>query len=137
MPSTLVDSGPLVAFIDRSDRHHEAARTWITQTGDQLITNIAVLTEVTHLLDFSVDAQLDFLQWAGVAMTIDGRTGEDVPRIAEIMTKYRDQPVDFADASLVALAERQRIGKIASLDKDFDIYRTRKGRALRNVLKTK
>lgn len=105
--------------------------------GDQLITNIAVLTEVTHLLGFSVDAQLDFLQWAGVAMTIDGRTGEDVPRIAEIMTKYRDQPVDFADASLVALAERQRIGKIASLDKDFDIYRTRKGRALRNVLKTK
>jgi predicted nucleic acid-binding protein len=92
-----------------------------------------VVTETTLMLGPSVEAQTAFLSWASRALEIDNQTALDLARIVELMTKYRDLPADFADASLVALCERLSTERIATLDRDFEVYRTAKRKRLRNV----
>jgi len=133
VPSIIVDAGPLIALFDRNDRHHDRAVRFIRECRSRPITNLPVLTEATFLLRFSVEAQRDLLLWAHRALDIDGATSTDLPRIADLLDKYRDMPADFADASLVALAERLDLSQVASVDRDFAIYRTLGRRALENV----
>ena len=133
MPEIAVDTGPLVALFDRSERQHGAAVAFLQRTPGPFVTNIAVLTEVTALLDFSDSLPAEFLFWANKALVVDSGTDKDLPRIAAIMRKYNDLPADLADASLLALCERRKIKDIATLDKHFDVYRTAKRRALTNV----
>jgi hypothetical protein len=77
--------------------------------------------------------QHDFLRWADDALDLDAQTPQDLPRIREVIAKYRDLPADFADASLVALAERRGLFVVASIDKDFTVYRGASRRRFRNV----
>ena len=124
MPSiVVVDAGPLIALFDRDDRHHRRAVEFIRNRTSQLVTNLPVLTEATFLLRFSVAAQRDLLWWAHKSIEIDQDTAADLPRITVLLDKYRDLPADFADASLVALAERLNVSRVASIDSDFTIYR--------------
>lgn len=74
-----------------------------------------------------------FLEWAQITLKVDDRLAEDMPRIIEIMKKYHDLPADLADASLVALCERRGIATVASIDRDFTVYRLPKGRKFENV----
>ncbi len=85
------------------------------------------------LLRFSVEAQCDLLRWATQFIDIDGETAADLPRIIELIEKYRDLPADFADVSLVALAERLNLSRVASIDRDFDIYRFAGKQRFQNV----
>lgn len=87
------------------------------------------------MLDFARGAVVDFLAWVAGAVMIDHGTSLDMPRIQAIIDKYADLPADFADASLIAMAERLGLSSIATLDSDFDIYRLSNGSALTNVLK--
>ena len=135
MPSIAVDAGPLVALFDRGDNHHLAALNFFRTTSGNFVTNVAVLTETAHLLSFSAAAVEDALEWIATTFDIDQRTGDDLPRIVEIMAKYSDLPADFADAALIALCERRGIDGVATLDKDFDIYRLENGRELRNIFR--
>jgi predicted nucleic acid-binding protein len=131
--SIVVDSGPLIALFDGSDQYHQSAVDFIKGLSDPLTTNLPVVTEVVYVLDFSIQAQRDFLFWAERALHIDIGTREDLPRIRAILEKYKDLPADFADASLVALCERLSTTVVASVDKDFTIYRTRDRRTFRNL----
>jgi uncharacterized protein len=133
VPSVLVDAGPLVALFDRNDRHHGRAVKFIAEHRAHLITNLPVLTEATFLLQFSVEAQCDLLLWVHRSFEVDQNTAADLPRIAALLEKYSDMPADFADASLVALAERQNLSHVASVDRDFAICRTLGKRAFMNV----
>jgi predicted nucleic acid-binding protein len=132
MPSIVVDSGPLIALFDGSDRFHKQAVAFVRSIRGPLITNLPVITEVVYMLDFSAQAQRDFLFWAEQALTIDTETPSDLPRIRALLEKYSDLPADFADASLVALCERLRLHEVASVDADFTIYRTRDRRTFTN-----
>ena len=128
MASILVDTGPLVALFDASEQAHNAvvqALANLTRT-DRLFTSLAVVTEVTHLLDFSVRKQLEFLQWVELgALTIEPITPQDFPALRTLMQRYTNLPMDFADATLVLLAERLGSQKILTLDRrDFTVYRT-------------
>ncbi|HEY7299688.1 MAG TPA: PIN domain-containing protein [Xanthobacteraceae bacterium] len=133
MPSIVVDAGPLIALFDRDDRYHRRAVEFVANCREQLITNLPVLTEATFLLRFSVEAQRDLLWWALHSIEIDQDTAADLPRIIALLEKYRDMPADFADASLVALAERRNISRLASIDRDFAIYRVSDKRSFDNV----
>jgi uncharacterized protein len=68
-----------------------------------------------------------------VDLEIDQDTSADLPRIITLLDKYRDMPADFADASLVALAERLNVSRVASIDSDFVIYRLPGKRLFENV----
>lgn len=133
MPDIVIDSGPLVALFDRSDRHHAQALEFLRQVRGTLHTNLAVVTEVVYMLDFSTQAQMDFLMWSGQALQIDPHTAQDFPRILDILNKYRDLPADFADASLVALCERLNTRLVASVDSDFTVYRNSSKRPFTNL----
>lgn len=133
MPSIVVDAGPLIALFDRDDRHHRQAVEFVRTCRSRLITNLPVLTEATCLLRFSVDAQKDLLWWAQRSMEIDQGTSTDLPRIIALLEKYRDLPADFADVSLLALAERLSVSRVASIDSDFAIYRLSGKRHFENV----
>jgi predicted nucleic acid-binding protein len=131
--SFVVDAGPLIALFDRDDRYHHRAVDFVRNCRARLITNLAVLTEATFLLRFSVEAQCDLLRWAYKSLEIDQGTSADLPRIITLIEKYRDMPADFADVSLVALAERLGVSHVASVDSDFAIYRLSDKRPLKNV----
>lgn len=110
-------------MFDRDDRHHLRAIEFLRERRARLITNLPALTEAAFVLRFSVEAQRDLLWWAREALDIDRNTADDLPRIIALLQKYRDLPADFADVSLVALAERLKVRRIASVDRDFLIYR--------------
>jgi uncharacterized protein len=133
VPSIVVDAGPLIALFDRDDHHHRRAVDFIRTRALRLITNLPVLTEATFLLRFSIAAQRDLLWWAHKSIEIDRDTAADLPRIIALLDKYRDMPAGFADASLVALAERRNVASVASVDKDFAIYRFAGKRRFDNV----
>jgi len=132
VPSIAVDAGPLVALFKGTDNYHGDAVAFIQSIEGPLVTNLVVISEVVALLSHSF--QTAFLGWAiGGALVIDQETAQDLPRIIEIMNKYSDLPADFADASLLAMCERRNIRDVATLDKDFDVYRTADRKRLRNV----
>jgi uncharacterized protein len=134
LAAVAVDSGPLVALFDRDDSAHERAFAWIQRSSGRLVSTVAVVTEVVYLLDFSPQVQIDFLRWlARGALILQPLSGSDFERIAEVMDKYRDLPADFADASLLAVCERLDVREVASMDRDFDIYRFRNRIRFRNV----
>lgn len=127
MPSgaVLVDTGPLVALCNRRDAHHlrcvEASQT----LPAPLVTVWPVLTEAMDLLAFSARAQEDLWEmFARGALALAALTEVDISRIRALMAKYRDLPMDLADAALVRVAERDRLRRIFSLDhQDFRLYR--------------
>jgi predicted nucleic acid-binding protein len=129
-----VDAGPLIALFDRDDRHHGRAVEFVRGNSSRLVSNLPVLTEATFVLRFSVDAQRDLLWWAQRALDLDHGTGADLPRIIALLHQYRDLPAAFADVSLIALAERLNLKRIASFDRDFFIYRLSGKRRFENVL---
>ena len=124
MKRILIDSGPLIALFDSSDKYHSASVKFIKTNKSELITTLASITETLHLLDFNRNAQFDFLGWtiAG-AIAIEPITPDDLPRIKDLIVKYADLPMDFADACLVFLGEKLNIHKVATIDRDFDVYR--------------
>jgi uncharacterized protein len=131
VPSITVDAGPLVALFRGADNYHSDAVAFIQTIERPLVTNMVVMSEVVALL--SPSFQTAFLGWAIGALVVDQETARDLPRIVEIMSKYADLPADFADASLVAMCERRGIREVATLDTDFDVYRTADRKRLRNV----
>lgn len=121
----LLDTGPMVALFDRDDNHHSRCQKALAKIKEPLITTWAVLTEVLYLLSFSFKAQDLCLEWIEKGGTeIDAPTSKKISRIHVLMKQYQDVPMDFADASLVALAEQEKLSVIFTLDHhDFCIYR--------------
>jgi predicted nucleic acid-binding protein len=120
----LADTGPLTALFDKDDKYHQKVIDFIKDGNFRFVTTTAVLTEVTHLLDFSVEAQINLFQWIlSDGVQVEEVGVNDIARIIELTKKYSDRPMDFADATLVIVAERTGIRKIISIDADFDIYR--------------
>lgn len=124
MKKVLIDSGPLIALFDSSDKYHDKTIDFIKSNEFPLVTSIASITEALHLLDFNRNAQLDLLEWIhrGGA-EICNIENFDFGRIKELTNKYKDLPMDFADSCLVFLAEQLSLDTIATIDRDFTIYR--------------
>lgn len=123
--SGLLDTGAIIALLDRSDRWHEACLRALEDVRLPVLTSVAVLTEVFHLTGDSpreVDAVWSFLHSGAVLIGEIG--GSDLPSLATLMSRYRDRPMDFADATLVHLAERESLSDILTVDHDdFETYR--------------
>ena len=136
MQKTLIDSGPIIALFDRSDNYHTKVLNFLQDYQGKLITSLAVVTEVSHMLDFNLNVQIDFLKWIELGgLEIYNISQNDIANIREMMQKYIDIPMDFADASLMYIANRENIKDIVSIDSDFDIYRTLKKQNLNNILR--
>ena len=124
--NVLLDTGPWVALIDKSETRHPDCVEWFRAFSGRLFSSEAVLTEVLYLLNFSSTAQnaaLDFVLKGAVELVPS--TIESLEKCKRLMTKYSDLPMDFADATLVCLAMETGIFDIATFDRrDFGVYRT-------------
>lgn len=139
--AAVVDSGPLIALFDRDDAHHSLVVEFLTDHPRlRLVTTWAVLNEASALLASHVhkQAEIDFLEWVergGVQVV--AQDAMTLPRVRSLITKYRDLPFDFADASVAVLAEQEGVDQVMTLDRDFDVYRNARGKPLKNVLRAK
>ena len=121
----LADTGALLAYLDRSDPWHQRCRDTFAQFRLPLSTSSAVLTELFHLLGDNpkeVDLAWTFLRSG--AVTVLSIADRDLLDIETLMRKYRDRPMDFADATLVHLAHRESLSTVFTIDhNDFETYR--------------
>ena len=121
----LLDTGALVSLLDRGQAHHVACRRVYEEWTGSVVSTEAVLTEATHLLgriDGGVAACLDFFLMGGAVLVPSSVVS--LKRARALIVKYADQPMDFADATLVALGEELGISTIFTTDRtDFAIYR--------------
>ena len=134
MRSVLADTGPLVALFARRDRSHARVVGFLRDNPCLLVTTWPVATEAWHLI--APSARLGYVRWllgGGAAVLELGE--EDRRAMLALLERYRDRPMDIADASLVAVAERTGINEILTVDRaDFDVYRMSKGRRFAQVL---
>lgn len=126
----LVDTGPLVALFDPRDEAHARCVEVLKSISEPIATTIPVLTEAVHLLQpgsIGMQRLIDFITDGGIeVLFLDDQLLE---RALKLMAQYRDAPMDFADASLVAVAESHNLRMIFTIDrKDFAIYRIKRGR---------
>ncbi len=136
MYKILIDSGPLIALFDASDSYHQLSVEFIKQNRAMLVTSLASVTETLHLLSFNRNAQADFLSWLNAgAVEIETIDNEDLLTIKDMMLKYSDLPMDFADACLVYLGDKLNIDSVATIDRDFDVYRLKDKKTFTTFIK--
>jgi predicted nucleic acid-binding protein len=121
----LVDTGPLVALLHADDQNHDRCVKTLKSLEEQMVTVWPVVTEAMYLLNFSWQAQAALWEMIVTeALVILPLDREDAPRMKDLMRKYRDLPMDMADAALVRIAERERFRHLFSLDRrGFTVYR--------------
>lgn len=137
MKTWLVDTGPLVAYLDAGDPDHEAVTRLLDRFTGQLATTGAVLTEAMHFVSGSADGPRVLAEFVTATRTevYDLCRPPELQEAVGLMEKYADTPMDFADATLVLLAEGLATRKILTLDRrGFATYRTRNRRSFRLVL---
>jgi len=121
----LLDTGGLVSIIDRSQRDHENFSTFFRRWNGDIVSTEAVLTEATHLLGRVSDGAatcIDFFRRGGAILVPTSLS--TLNRVSALMKKYCDLPMDYADATLVALAEELDTGYVLTTDRrDFSVYR--------------
>ena len=130
----LLDTGPLVAYLNRNDRHHHWAVTCWSKLFDPLWTCDAVVSEALFVLQSEqadVEPILRLLERRIIRLdfTLDDHRSD----VFRLLRKYADQPMSLADACLVRMAELSDPCQVFTTDKDFLVYR-RKGRHVIPVL---
>ena len=124
----VVDAGVFVAGLFPNDRHHKTCRAFLSDPGDELGVSALVVAEVCHLFKRSPhqpQPEVAFLRLlAGGRVTSLAPTVDDYTRMADLVGQYADLPLGAADASVVALAERLGVTRIATVDRrDFSVVR--------------
>lgn len=118
--AALVDAGPLYAYVDADDDHHEQCLALLRDYAGPLAVPILVVAEVTHLVGTRLGAQAevrflgDVASGAFVTVSVEQ---QDWIRMAELVATYHDLPLGTVDASVVAAAERLGITTVATLDR--------------------
>jgi predicted nucleic acid-binding protein len=131
----LVDANVLLALINNSDDRHEAASEWVATTSDDLLVPPTVIAEVCHLVgerDRNRRAEVAFLRSFEEAggLRLAELTPADVSRMADLTEQYADLGLGGTDASIVAIAERLGIERIATFDRrHFTVVRDAGGNA--------
>ena len=122
----LLDTGPIIAFLDVQDKEHKCVAAAFDAFHGRFVTSSAVVTEAMHflggvrsgaavLIDFILSSQTEIHE----CISVECLTGA-----VELMAKYEDTPMDFADATLVLLAKRLNINAVCTLDRrGFRTYR--------------
>jgi predicted nucleic acid-binding protein len=120
----IVDTGPLVAFFDRAERHHRWVAACIKELEAPLLVCEPVLTEAMYLLGRyprAQDALLGLLK--NDALDLAFRIEEHVAALGELLQKYGDTPMSLADACIIRMAEIHDRHAVLTLDSDFLVYR--------------
>ncbi len=125
-PTTLIDTGPLVALVDKGQGEaHRLYKEALRTSERPLLSTWPCLTEALYFLHELRGWEGQQALWALIekdVIRVHHPAAEELRRAAALMEQYQDTPMDFADASLVVLAERTGLRRILTLDRDFYIY---------------
>jgi uncharacterized protein len=131
LKSLLIDTGPIVAYLDRGDAEHTRIASILDNFTGTLFTTSAVITESMHLLKEDRNGPrrlVEFIQAVAIQISECARL-QDLFSAVLLIEKYSDTPMDFADATLVALSEQLGTNRIVTLDRrGFSTFRTRTGK---------
>ena len=123
----LCDAGPLIALFDQKDNLHQKCRDTLSLLPDEpLLTTWPCIGEAMYILNREIGFRVQDELWQWILddlIVIYQNSSNELTRMRELMRQYRDTPMDFADASLVAVAETMKIRQIFSIDKHFTVYR--------------
>jgi predicted nucleic acid-binding protein len=122
---SLIDTGAALALLDGNDPWHEVCAAAFQRTSLPLLTSTAVLTEMFHFLQRKrIDMEIAWSFLSSGAVVLGSIRDDELPSLHALMSKYADRPMDFADATLVHLAQRESLAKILTVDHDdFETYR--------------
>jgi uncharacterized protein len=125
--TALLDAGPLYAYIDADDAHHQECLALLESHAGPLAVPVLVVAEVAYLAGTRLgpEAEVRFIgDLAARAFVTIPIVEDDWLRIAELVSRYRDLPLGTVDASIVAAAERLGVVTIATLDRrHFSVVR--------------
>lgn len=127
MAGILIDAGPLIAVLFRGDDYHIAVAPLFRELNCPFITTLPVITEAMYFLHAYAGNTGQAALWKMIHrgdLVLHHPDAHDLERMDELMRKYADLPMDFADASLVAMAEKLGLDRVFTLDRaDFSVYR--------------
>jgi predicted nucleic acid-binding protein len=124
MTETVLDTGPLIAFLDADERLHDWVREQWRILVPPLIVCEPVITEAVFLMKnqgVDLDSLWELLR-RGI-LKVDFDFQEDFESVSALMRRYADLPMDLADACIVRMAEKRRDVRVFTIDSDFKIYR--------------
>jgi predicted nucleic acid-binding protein len=122
--TVIADAGPLVAYLDRTDRHHVWARNCMAKLTNPLVTCEAVMAEAWHLLrrgKIDPDCLLALVKEGALTTAFD--LVFEIDPVRTLIQRYRDVPMSLADACLVRMVEQTPSPRVFTVDSDFRVYR--------------
>jgi predicted nucleic acid-binding protein len=128
----LVDAGPLIAMLHSADEDHERCIVAAESIRPPMITSWVVLAEAMHVLGRLRGWRGQRALWKLIAdgvIELGSLGSDDAARAADLMQRFRDQPMDLGDATLVVLAEQLNCHRVFTLDRHFRAYRLKGRRA--------
>lgn len=137
MRAWLLDTGPIVAYLDASEPEHRSVATRLNAFRGQLYSTSAVITEAMHFVAGSRKGPsllAELVAESGVQV-LDFSSPSWLAEAAKRMEKYADLPMDFADATLVLLGEHIDVFEVLTLDRrGFSAFRSSRGKPFSMVL---
>jgi predicted nucleic acid-binding protein len=115
----IVDTGPLVAAADRTDRHHEMCLELLETASGPLVTTAMVVAEAVYLLTRELGPQAEPALYDAIingTLIVEPLSDVDWIRIRELVDRYHDLPLGGTDASVIAIAERLGATRVATID---------------------
>ncbi len=137
MKPVLLDTGVIVALLDRSEKFHKACAQTVREVEAPLVTCEAVITESCYLLRNLSGASEAVIEniTAGI-FQVPFQLSRDTAGLKQVLRKYKDRKIDLADACLIRLADQFGTADILTLDQDFTIYRWGKNKPFRMLPNT-
>ena len=133
--NVILDTGPLVAFLNRRDKFHNWALEHWDQIQPSMLTCEAVISEACFLLrgtGTGIDSVMQILQRK--IITISFQLDKHIEPVKKLLLKYRSIPISLADASLIMMSELHPESRIFTLDSDFNLYRKDKRRVIPTIM---
>lgn len=132
MKPVLLDTGVIVALLDRAERLHEACAVAVREIEAPLITCEAVIAESCYLLRKLAGASEAVIENVAAGIfQIPFQLSREAAGVKQVLRNYRDRQIDLADACLIRLADEYGTGEILTLDRDFAVYRWGRNKAFR------
>jgi predicted nucleic acid-binding protein len=133
--NVILDTGPLVAFLNRRDKFHNWALGHWGQIQPSMLTCEAVVSEACFLLGGTgsgVDSVMQLIQRKIISISF--HLDKHIEPVKRLLLKYRSIPISFADACLIKMSELNPDSRIFTLDSDFNLYRKNRRRIIPTIM---
>ena len=133
--NVILDTGPLVAFLNRRDKFHNWALEHWDQIHPSMLTCEAVISEACFLLGGTgsgIDSVMQLIQRKIISISF--HLDKHIEPVKRLLLKYRSIPISFADACLIKMSELNPDSRIFTLDSDFNLYRKNRRRIIPTIM---